>query len=67
MNHYQLETDIQHLEQVLTHISLNDRIPLSYWRKRVDSLTSVASVPSQRSRVKKLNEALRALEVRAQT
>jgi hypothetical protein len=67
MNHYQLETDIQHLEQVLTHISANDRIPLSYWRKRVDSLTSAASVPSQRNRVKKLNEALRALEAREQT
>ncbi|CAB3773135.1 hypothetical protein [Paraburkholderia humisilvae] len=66
MNHYQLETDLQHLEQVLARISLNDRIPLSYWRKRVDSLTSVASVPSQRSRVQKLNAALRALEERAQ-
>jgi hypothetical protein len=67
MNHYQLETDIQHLEQVLTHISSNDRIPLSYWRKRVDSLTSASAVPSQRSRVQKLNEALRALEERAQS
>jgi hypothetical protein len=68
MNHYQLETDIQHLEQVLTHISANvDRIPLSYWRKRVESVTSAASVPSQRRRVKKLNEALLALEARAQS
>ncbi|APR36315.1 hypothetical protein [Paraburkholderia sp. SOS3] len=68
MNHYQLETDIQHLEQVLTHVCANDRIPLSlsYWRKRVESVTSAASVPSQRSRVKKLNEALLALEARAQ-
>ncbi|HVE10242.1 MAG TPA: hypothetical protein VNE00_23505 [Paraburkholderia sp.] len=64
MNHQQLETDLQHLEQVLTHLSSDDRIPLSYWRKRVDDV-SVASVPAQRSRVARLNEALQALEARA--
>jgi hypothetical protein len=65
MNHQQLETDLQHLEQVLTHLSSDDRIPLSYWRKRVDDVSSVASVPAQRSRVARLNEALQALEARA--
>jgi hypothetical protein len=64
MNHQQLETDLQHLEQMLTRLSSDDRIPLSYWRKRVDDV-SVASVPAQRSRVARLNEALQALEARA--
>ena len=71
MNHQQLETDLQHLEQVLTHISTGDRIPLSYWRKRVDDVSSAASesasAPAQRSRVARLNEALQALEARARS
>ncbi|HEY3598859.1 MAG TPA: hypothetical protein VGL08_15260 [Paraburkholderia sp.] len=66
MNHHQLEVDIQHLEQVLTRISTGDRIPLAYWRKRVDDISSAACVPSQRSRLRRLDDALRALEARAQ-
>jgi hypothetical protein len=66
MNHHQLEIDIQHLEQVLTHISPSDRIPLAYWRKRVDDISSAACVPSQHSRLHRLDNALRALEARAQ-
>lgn len=66
MNHHQLEMDILHLEQVLARISANDRIPLSYWRKRVDDICSAVSVPSQRSRMRRLDDALRALEARTQ-
>ncbi|MGA3249960.1 MAG: hypothetical protein ABSD12_17670 [Paraburkholderia sp.] len=66
MNHLQLEKDIEHLENLLPRIATVDRpLPLSYWRDRVDGLSGVARVPSQVSRVKRLKEALRALEERA--
>lgn len=64
MNHLQLEKDIEHLEHVLTHISAEDRIPLSYWRTRIDSVSGAVRVPAQASRVKRLNAALSALEER---
>lgn len=64
MNHQQLEKDIQHLENVITHISAEDRIPLSYWRNRLDSVSGAVRVPAQASRVKRLNAALSALEER---
>jgi hypothetical protein len=66
MNHHQLEKDIEHLEQVIARLSGNDRIPLSYWRGRVDSVSNANLVPSQALRVKRLSEALCALEERAQ-
>jgi len=65
MNHHQLEKDIEHLEQVIARLSGNDRIPLSYWRSRIDSVSSANLVPSQVQRVKRLSEALGELEVRA--
>ncbi|PLZ00899.1 hypothetical protein CY652_18805 [Burkholderia sp. WAC0059] len=64
MNHRQLEKDIEHLEHVITRISGEDRIPLAYWRSRVDSVLTAELVPSQAQRVKRLNEALQALEAR---
>ncbi|MFM0076910.1 hypothetical protein PQQ86_37805 [Paraburkholderia sediminicola] len=64
MNHLQLEKDIEHLENVITHISAEDRIPLSYWRGRINSVSGAALVPAQASRVKRLNAALAALENR---
>jgi hypothetical protein len=64
MNHHQLEKDLEHLEQVISRLSAKDRIPLSYWRNRVQSVSGAALVPSQMSRVKRLDEALRALEAR---
>jgi hypothetical protein len=66
MNHHQLEKDIEHLEHVIARISSEDRIPLSYWRDRIDRVLGAPLVPSQASRVKRLNEALRALEMRVQ-
>ncbi|MDE1180335.1 hypothetical protein [Paraburkholderia sp.] len=62
MNHHQLEKDIEHLEHVISHLSAEDRIPLSYWRGRIESVQGASLVPSQAQRVKRLNEALRALE-----
>lgn len=64
MNHLQLEKDIEHLEKVITHLSAEDRIPLSYWRNRIDSVSGAVLVPAQASRVKRLNAALSALEER---
>ncbi|MFM0502387.1 hypothetical protein [Paraburkholderia caffeinilytica] len=64
MNHLQLEKDIEHLEKVITHLSAEDRIPLSYWRNRIDSVSGAVLVPAQASRVKRLNAALCALEAR---
>jgi hypothetical protein len=66
MNHQQLEKDIEHLEQIIARLSGSDRIPLSYWRGRVDSVSGGDLVPSQLQRVKRLSEALCALERRAQ-
>jgi hypothetical protein len=62
MNHHQVEKDIEHLELVITRISAADRIPLSYWRGRVKSILGAALVPSQASRVRRLADALTALE-----
>ncbi|WP_133646591.1 hypothetical protein [Paraburkholderia flava] len=64
MNHLQLEKDIEHLEHVMARISSSDRIPLSYWRNRIESVSVAVIVPSQAHRVRRLNEALRALEAR---
>lgn len=67
MNHHQLEKDIEHLEHVISRISAADRIPLSYWRNRIRSVAEGVLVPSQASRVKRLTDALRALERREET
>jgi hypothetical protein len=64
MNHHQLEKDIQHLEHVISHISAEDRIPLSYWRSRIELVSGAVRVPALASRVKRLNAALSALENR---
>ena len=62
MNHRQIETDIRHLEQVIRKISADDRIPLSYWRNRVDLVASSALVPAQQSRMRRIKDRLEQLE-----
>jgi hypothetical protein len=62
MNHHQLEKDIVHLEHVISHISARDRIPLSYWRNRIDSVSGAVRMPAQASRIKRLNAVLCELE-----
>jgi hypothetical protein len=64
MNHHQLEKDLEHLEHVISRISAGDRIPLSYWRNRINSVASGVLVPAHASRIKRLTDALRALEAR---
>lgn len=65
MNHHQLEKDIEHLERVIARLSGEDRIPLSYWRGRLEVVSNANLVPAQAQRVKRLSEALGALEERA--
>jgi hypothetical protein len=62
MNHRQIETDILHLERVIGRISAGDRIPLSYWRNRVDLVASSALVPAQQSRMQRIIGRLEVLE-----
>jgi hypothetical protein len=62
MNHRQIETDILHLEQMIRRISAEDRIPLSYWRNRINSVSSNALVPAQLSRMQRINDMLAQLE-----
>lgn len=62
MHHRQIETDILHLERVISRISAEDRIPLAYWRSRIDSITSNPLVPAQQSRMRRINERLSQLE-----
>ena len=62
MNHRQIERDILHLEQVIRRISADDRIPLSYWRNRIDLVASSALVPAQQSRMQRINYRLEQLE-----
>jgi hypothetical protein len=64
LDHYQLEKDIEHLEQIVSRLSGRDRIPLSYWRGRVEMISSADLVPTQAHRVRRLSEALCALEDR---
>jgi hypothetical protein len=65
MDNYQLESELLHLERVLTHISAEQRFPLSYWRIRLNAILAARLVPSQRTRARKLDDQLRALETRA--
>ena len=62
MNHRQIETDILHLERVIGRISAEDRIPLSYWRNRIDMVASGDLVPAQQSRMQRIHERLTQLE-----
>ena len=66
MDHCQVEQDLEHLERIVTRISAVDRIPLSYWRKRVASVLAAARLPSHIERAKKLISALDSLELSAQ-
>ena len=62
MNHRQIEMDILHLERVIGRISAEDRIPLSYWRNRVDLVALSALIPAQKSRVQRIIDRLAKLE-----
>ncbi|CAH2899515.1 MULTISPECIES: hypothetical protein [Paraburkholderia] len=61
MNYPNLDSEIAHLELVLGRISVNDRIPLSYWENRVRLLSRAALVPVQRARLARLEAVLGAL------
>jgi hypothetical protein len=65
MDNYQLESELHHLERVLSHMAAEHRFPLSYWRNRLDAVLAAPLVPSQRTRARKLDDLLRTLETRA--
>jgi len=65
MDHCHVELDLEHLERIVARISACDRIPLSYWRKRVNSVLTAARLPSHIERAKKLIGALDSLELSA--
>ncbi|MBN3767564.1 hypothetical protein [Burkholderia sp. Ac-20365] len=65
MDNYQLESELQHLERVLSHMAAEHRFPLTYWRNRLNAVLSARLVPSQLKRARKLDDLLRALETRA--
>lgn len=63
MNQYDLEQELRHLEFVFSRILATDRVPtLAYWRSRLNALRKLVTVLSQRDRVNRLEQALRALE-----
>jgi hypothetical protein len=65
MDHCHVEQDLEHLERIFARISTGDRIPLSYWRKRVDSVLAAARLPAHIGRARKLISALDSLELSA--
>jgi hypothetical protein len=66
MSYQDIDKEIAHLERVFGLISINDRIPLSYWRNRLRLLPRTLLMPTQRTRLARLEAALRALEQSAQ-
>jgi hypothetical protein len=58
MNYPNLDSEIAHLELVLGRISVNDRIPLSYWENRLRLLSGASLVPAQRARLARLEAVL---------
>lgn len=62
MDNYQLESELQHLERVLSHMAAEHRFPLAYWRNRLNTVLSAQLVPSQLKRARRLDDLLRALE-----
>ncbi|CAE6810562.1 hypothetical protein R69927_04275 [Paraburkholderia domus] len=67
MSYQDIDNEIAHFELVFGKISPNDRIPLSYWRNRLDMLPETLLMPTQRARLARLDATLRALELSANT
>jgi len=62
MDHRQLEKEILHLEKVIGRISASDRIPIAYWRKRVGAVALTQLLPSQKMRLKRIDDRLVQIE-----
>jgi hypothetical protein len=62
MDHRQLEKEILHLENVIGRISAADGIPISYWRNRVGTVASTHMLPSQKMRLKRIDDRLAQIE-----
>ncbi|WP_175425790.1 hypothetical protein [Trinickia violacea] len=62
MDHHFIEKEIAHLERVITRISAADRIPLSYWRARINEIGTARLAVEQHRRWCRLQETLRQIE-----
>lgn len=62
MDHHYIEKEIAHLERVITRISAVDRIPLSYWRARINEIGTARLAAAQHRRWCRLQEKLRQIE-----
>jgi len=50
MTDISLETDLNHLEQLVSRLALGDGVPFSYWRKRLEFLTEYGELLSSERR-----------------
>jgi hypothetical protein len=62
MNHLLIETDLAHLEQIITQVASSHGLSLSYWRNRVDSFLSMSLMPAQRKRIGYIDAVISTLE-----
>ncbi len=62
MSYQNFDKEIAHLERVFRLISIYDRIPLSYWRNRLEMLSRSRLMPTQQARIARLETTLRLLE-----
>lgn len=64
MSYQDIDKEIAHLEAVFNMLSPRDRLPLSYWHRRLHALNSSSMVPAQRQRVAHLEATLRSVGAR---
>jgi hypothetical protein len=55
MNPHQVEKDKEHLEHVISLVSKESRMPLSYWRDKLNSGWGASLVPSHADRLRTLD------------
>lgn len=67
MSYQDYDKEIAHLERVFVLISTYNRIPLSYWRNRLNALSRSALMTTQRARVVRLEALLSLLEQAEET
>jgi hypothetical protein len=62
MNHLLVETDLAHLERIISRITSNHGLSLAYWRNRVNSVLSMSLMPAQRKRIGHIDAVISMLE-----
>lgn len=64
MSYLDIDKEIAHLQAVFNVLSPRDRLPLSYWHRRLHALNRSSMVPAQRQRVAHLEATLRSFGAR---